>query len=176
MGDLDIRPADPDDREAIKGFLSMLSMEDQTFMKEDVKQPTIIDRWLSTDPPLLLAVDEDERLVGMSLIVRGIGRSRHVAEIRLVVGHASRRQGVGRELARRSLASAVTAGCRKVTVEVAATQSGTIGLFRGLGFIPEALLRDHLRDGEGNMHDLIVLSHLVDENWQRLFAPDEAGS
>jgi hypothetical protein len=30
-----------------------------------------------------------------------------------------------------------------------------------MGFKPEALLRDHIKDREGNKHDLLILAHDV---------------
>jgi hypothetical protein len=56
----------------------------------------------------------------------------------------------------------------KVTVEALAEQQGVIDLFRGLGFVPEALLADQVRDASGETHDLIVLSHPVQGAWSRL--------
>jgi RimJ/RimL family protein N-acetyltransferase len=41
-------------------------------------------------------------------------------------------------------------------------QKGAIALFEGLGFSPEAVLRDHVRDRDGRKHDLVVLSHDVE--------------
>ena len=40
-----------------------------------------------------------------------------------------------------------------------------IGMFEALGFEPEALLRDHVRDKTGELHDLVVLAHLVEGTW-----------
>ena len=42
-------------------------------------------------------------------------------------------------------------------------QEPTIAMFRSLGFDPEALLSDHVRDRAGDMRDLLVLSHSVHE-------------
>jgi hypothetical protein len=39
-----------------------------------------------------------------------------------------------------------------------------------LGFQPEALLRDHVCDRNGQLRDLMVLSHLVEERWADLSA------
>jgi RimJ/RimL family protein N-acetyltransferase len=56
-------------------------------------------------------------------------------------------------------------GLSKVVVEVVADQVPTIALFQGLGFEAEAVLTDHVRDANGRLHDLILLSHHVDDNW-----------
>ena len=38
-------------------------------------------------------------------------------------------------------------------------QQGAIAVFEGLGFKPEAILREHVRDDAGAAYDLVVLSH-----------------
>ena len=53
-------------------------------------------------------------------------------------------------------------------VEAIATQDPTIALFAGLGFQPEALLVDHVRDADGELHDLMVLALHGNETWSTL--------
>ena len=65
-------------------------------------------------------------------------------------------------LARHALTDAVRAGRRKVVVELATDQEHALAMFGSLGFTGEALLRDHIRDRDGNLRDLIMLAHFVD--------------
>jgi hypothetical protein len=51
---------------------------------------------------------------------------------------------------------------------VIAVQEPTIAMFRSLGFDPEALLSDHVRDRAGEMRDLLVLSHSVQLQWSSM--------
>ena len=51
-----------------------------------------------------------------------------------------------------------------MVVEVVADQEPTIAMFGSLGFDPEALLRDHVRDQAGALHDLLVLAQSVEES------------
>jgi ribosomal protein S18 acetylase RimI-like enzyme len=53
----------------------------------------------------------------------------------------------------------------KVFVEVVADQTPAIGMFQGLGFQAEALLKDHARDRHGELRDLILLAHPVSDQW-----------
>jgi hypothetical protein len=55
-----------------------------------------------------------------------------------------------------------------MVVEVIAVQEPTIAMFRSLGFDPEALLTDHVRDRTGELRDLMVLSHSVQEQWSSM--------
>ena len=72
-------------------------------------------------------------------------------------------------LARAMLIEALHQGLRKVTVMIAADNTGAVQMFRDLGFEGEALLRDHLRSPEdGSLHDVILLAHLPDENWSSM--------
>jgi ribosomal protein S18 acetylase RimI-like enzyme len=88
----------------------------------------------------------------------------------MIVAPAQRSGGIGAVLARRALQAAVDLGLGKVTVEALAEQQGVIDLFRGLGFVPEALLADQVRDAAGGVHDLIVLAHPVQGAWAQLDA------
>ena len=49
-----------------------------------------------------------------------------------------------------------------MVVEVIAEQESTVNMFRSLGFDPEALLVDHVRDRSGELRDLLVLAHDVE--------------
>jgi RimJ/RimL family protein N-acetyltransferase len=62
-----------------------------------------------------------------------------------------------------SLASSLNEGLRKVQVEVAADHESALTMFAELGFTGEALLWDHIHDGNGHYRDLVVLAHLVDD-------------
>ena len=94
-----------------------------------------------------------------------VGWSAHVGSLRLVVDPACRGKGVGRELARRGLLTSLDMGLTKTVVEVVADSAHAIGMFQAIGFEPEALLRDHVRDRQGGLRDLVVLSHLVEGTW-----------
>jgi hypothetical protein len=52
-----------------------------------------------------------------------------------------------------------------VVVELAADQHHALAMFGSLGFTGEALLRDHIRDRDGELHDLVMLAHFVDDTW-----------
>ena len=104
-------------------------------------------------------------MVGILVIVPGVAWSRHVAQLRIVVDPARRRRGIGRALARRGLVQAVSAGRTKLLAEVLADDDAAVALFTAVGFDPEALLKDQVRDHSGTMRDLPLLWHFVDHDW-----------
>lgn len=165
----EVRELTPDDLSVLRDFFAAVPDEDHTFFKEDIDDPAVAERWVhDTHSVRRLAVDADGQLVAWSALLPGVGRTGHVAELLLVVAAANRRQGLGQTMARRMLIEALEHGFRKVSVHLAADNPGPIAMFRGLGFQPEALLRDELCDADGELHDIMVLSHAVDETWSTM--------
>ena len=113
-------------------------------------------------------------MTGYLGVVPDVGRSSHVAELRLVVSRDHRRRGTGRALARHGVLSAVDNGLTKVVVHVGAAQESTLAMFGGLGFEAEALLRDQVQDAEGQLHDVITMSHFVQETFDAIRASGAA--
>ena len=67
--------------------------------------------------------------------------------------------GLGRRLTEEAFALALSQGLEKMMAQMTLDQKGAISTFESLGFRPEALLRDHVKDRDGARHDLLVLSH-----------------
>jgi L-amino acid N-acyltransferase YncA len=96
------------------------------------------------------------------------GWSDHVGELRLVVDPGQRGRGLGRDLARWAVLQALECGLMKLFVEVVAEQDGAVAMFQALGFHAEGLLRDHVRDRNGEFRDLVLLSHPVADQWSAI--------
>lgn len=163
---VDIRKMCGDDVHALRDFFAEVPPEDRTFFKEDITIPGMAERWCADFRSFrMLAVDDDGRVLAFAALVPGVHRTNHVADLRLVVAASARGHGLGRAVARRMLVAAVEQDFKKVTVELAADMTAPIDMFRSLGFEPEALLRDQLRDPDGELHDLVILAHRVDDTW-----------
>jgi ribosomal protein S18 acetylase RimI-like enzyme len=91
-----------------------------------------------------------------------------VGEVRVIVDPDHRGRGIGRALARRAVIDAIDLEVTKMVVEVIADQEPTVALFRSLGFDPEALLTDHVRDRAGEVRDLMILAQRVEEQWSSM--------
>jgi ribosomal protein S18 acetylase RimI-like enzyme len=155
--------------DGVVGLFRSVPEGELTFVKEDTSDPAAIAGWVSSPGQRWLAVDGVD-VLGFAAVLPLTGWSDHVGDVRLVVGPASRGSGVGTALARHALTSAVTSGLTKLVVELPAEQVHSIDMFSRLGFTGEALLRDHIRDGDGQLHDLVMLAHLVGESWANLTA------
>jgi len=164
---MQIRQLEFGDRNALARFLERVPESDRTFFKEDVVDPAVIDGWMQPGPARTIAIDDGE-VVGWLSVVPLHGWSSHVGEVRLIVDPVHRGRGIGRALARRAVVEALELGLRKMVVEVIAVQEPTIAMFRSLGFDPEALLSDHVRDRAGELRDLMVLSNSVQDQWSSM--------
>jgi L-amino acid N-acyltransferase YncA len=161
----------PERCDALLRFFAELPEGDLTFIKEEVTDPETVRSWATeaSSGGRWVAVEGDE-VAGYAAVRPLPGWSDHVGELRLVVATSRRGSGLGRELARRALVEAVSSGLSKLVVEVVAEQGAALALFSDLGFTGEALLRDHIRDRNGDLRDLMVLAHHVRDTWAGMAA------
>lgn len=165
---MEVRAPVPGDRQALLDFFARVPVHERTFFKEDVVEPAVVDSWLSGARGRRAVACEDGEVAGYVAVVPLHGWADHVGEVRLVVAPDRRRTGLGSQLARWSLVQALDLGLRKLFVEVIADQDGAIAMFQALGFQAEGLLRDHVRDHDGSLHDLVLLAHPVTEQWEAM--------
>ena len=164
-GDIEFRLMSRPDEAAVFDFARKLPTHDLLFLPRNISQPKVLSAWVNEiergDIVSLLAV-QDSAVVGCGTLVRDQHSwSPHVGEIRTVVSLAVRGKGVGRALSQETFALALGAGLDKLTVQMTVDQRAAIALFESLGFKAEALLRDHVRDVDGQTHDIVVLGHKV---------------
>ena len=162
---MELRPLSSDLQAPLEGFFRRIPESDINSFAEDVFAPGAVASWLA-DPRgrRFVALDGGE-VVGYLAVLPLVGWSSHVGSLRVVVDPSRRGQGTGRELARAGLLAALELDLAKIVVEVVADAVAAIGMFEALGFEPEALLRDHVRDRSGQLRDLVVLAHLVEGTW-----------
>lgn len=150
---------------ALRHFFSRVPPSDHASFAEDVFAPGVVESWLQDSRGHRAVAQQDERVLGYVAVLPQVGWSSHVGSLRVVVDPAERGAGIGRELARYGLLTGLEMGLGKLVVEVVADAEPAIGMFQDIGFEPEALLRDHVRDKAGQLRDLVVLAHLVDGTW-----------
>lgn len=159
-----LRLMDSGDGEALLAFARGLPQHDLLFLRRDITQPDQVETWVQRIEAgvttSLLLLDDDGTIAGYATVDRNdLPWSQHVAELRVLVGPTLRGRGVGRLLTEEAFRIALGMGVDKVIGQMTVDQHQAIAVFRSLGFQPEALLRDHVKDRDGNKHDLVILSH-----------------
>jgi L-amino acid N-acyltransferase YncA len=153
------------DREAALAFARALPEHDILFLRRDITRPEVIDFWLDgIDRGRIVSIlaERDDAVMGYGTMDRGDNSwSPHVAELRVMVSAAMRGKGLGRLLTQEAFAIALGLRIEKIVAQMTADQKAAIGVFEAMGFRPEALLRDQVKDREGNKHDLVIMAHDV---------------
>jgi len=164
-GAIEFRPMAQADEAAVLEFARGLPAHDLLFLPRNISEPKVLSAWIKEIERgiivSLLAV-KGGKVVGCGTVVRDPHSwSPHVGEIRNVVSPQVRGLGVGRALSQETVALALEMGLEKLVVQMTVDQVTAIALFEGMGFRGEALLREHVRDLDGNKHDIVVLGHNV---------------
>jgi len=166
-GEVTLRIMKPADEAAVMTFAKTLPAHDLLFLRRDITQPKVLSAWveeLEAGTITSLVAIQDDRVLGCSAVVRDEHSwSPHVGELRVLLSPDVRAQGLGRTLIQESFIVALAEGVEKLTAQMTADQQAAIAVFEGIGFRAEALLREHVRDREGEKHDIVILSHDVAE-------------
>ena len=152
----------------LEEFFRRVPESDHNSFAEDVFAPGAVESWLRDPRGQRRVGVVDATVVGYLAVLPLVGWSSHVGSLRLVVDPQCRGKGVGRALARAGLLLSLEMGLSKTVVEVVVDAVHAVGMFEAIGFEPEALLRDHVRDRTGQLRDLVVLAHAVEGTWSAM--------
>ncbi len=154
-------------REEMLEFARALPRHDLLFLRRDLTRESEVDGLLAEIGRGLvttLLAYRDGTMIGYGTLHRSsLHWERHVGELRIVVRPEDRKSGLGRLLTQEVFSLALSEGVEKMVARMTSDQKGAIRTFEGLGFAPEALLKDHVKDLEGEPHDLLIMAHSVAE-------------
>jgi L-amino acid N-acyltransferase YncA len=153
------------DFEVFFAFTSSLPAHDLLFLRTDITNAAVLADWfdnIDLGRIVTVVAERDGKIVGYgSLHLSAAPWSQHVGELRVLIDGSMRGKGLGRALTGAVFAQALDRGIEKMVAQMTIDQKGAIATFEELGFKPEALLVDHVKDREGRKHDLLVYSHDV---------------
>jgi L-amino acid N-acyltransferase YncA len=143
-------------------FARALPTHDLLFMRRDITNAKVLSAWVReivAENIVSVVARRGGDIVGCAAVVRdAYSFSPHVGDLRVLVAPSARAHGLGRALVQESYLLALSMGLEKLTAQMTADQKAAITLFEDLGFRVEALLRDHVRDANGEKFDIVVLS------------------
>ena len=155
-----LRLLDSSDRGRLHAMFAVVSDDDLTSMRDNVKDPAVIQRWVeelnySRVIPLIAVVNDD--IVGDATLHLGRGPYRHRAEVRIFLSKTYRQRGLGTVMLKSLIDIAKKLNLHLLTVEVAADSTPTIRAFRGMGFQMQTILPDFMMMPDGEARDVALL-------------------
>ena len=161
----------PDDSDSIQKavlkFANTLQPADLIFLRMDITQPQVVEEWVHNiriGRTTTILAEEDDTVVGYANLHRSpLQWTRHMGEIRVLVGPKHRGSGIGECLFNELIHLAEDAGLERVVAHTPSNQPRVRSMLESMDFEPEALLTDWLMDRDNETHDLIIMSRsLVD--------------
>jgi RimJ/RimL family protein N-acetyltransferase len=150
-----------EDREKLLEFFQRLDEKDLLFLRSDVRDPAVIERWANNIDyrrafPLLAEVGG--RIVGdATLHMRLMGWKRHVGNVRVVVAKDYQGKGLGTLLINELVELAGEFGLEKLIAEIHLQAHSALAAFKRAGFSTKAVFEDLVKDLTGRSSDLVVM-------------------
>lgn len=157
-----IRPMLPEDGDALLEFFRRVPEQDRFYLKEDVMSAKVIDKWTKTldygRVLPLLALADGKIIADATLHHFCPGARQHIGEVRVVVDREYRNKGIGRGLLHKVIELAHDKKIRTLMFEIVPDAEGAaMTTAKIIGFKAAAVLRDHVMDIDGHMHDMVLM-------------------
>jgi RimJ/RimL family protein N-acetyltransferase len=148
-------------------FYRGLPPEDRRFLKHDVTKRDVVVRRIqqSVEGTIhrIFALVKDEIVADGTLEFSQDIWRRHLGEIRVVVARMFQRRGLGKLIIADLYNTAKQRGVEKIVAKMAAPQKASRKIFERLGFHVDSLLPEYIKDVDGNLQSLVIMSCTLDE-------------
>lgn len=156
-----------DDVETVCRFAVALPPEDRKYLRFDLGKREVVEMLLhraeSDRTHRLIAVVGDEIVGHGALYISQDTWQRHLGEIRVLIAQNYRNRKLGTFLIRHLFEEAEKRGVERVLAKIAEPQIGARKIFEHLGFVVDAVMPNHVKDAEGGLHPMVVMSCSLDE-------------
>jgi L-amino acid N-acyltransferase YncA len=158
---LTLRPMARDDQYALYDFFICLPEEDRRFLRNDVTDRKLIEKWarnLDYDKVLPILAETDGKIVAnATLHYQTFGWGRHVAEIRITIAPEFQGRGLGRLLLDEISQLAAKNKIKKILARIVTTRSPVIRAFERAGYKQLAVLKNYVKDIHQQRYEDIAL-------------------
>jgi ribosomal protein S18 acetylase RimI-like enzyme len=165
-----LRPLRKGDEEILHEYFLRLPEKDRLCLRDDVTDPKVIKSWiqdLDYDLNLpLIAMDNGKIVANGTLRFNTIGWTKHQGELRITCDPEYRERGLATLLIKNLIEIAKSFGLEQLTVEIAPTLDQAFFLFEKLGFKEAAVLKNFIKDLQGNYEDLVLMIKNIQEEQQ----------
>ncbi len=156
-----------EDLDRLLRYFRALPKSERKYLRFDVTQREVVERLIREAVEgkayRILASVDDEVVGHGALEISTDAWQSHIGEIRAIVAPGFRRRGLGALLIKALFRAAEAHDVEKVVVRLQGPQVGVRTACERLGFAVEAVLEDHVKDADGEIQDLVVMSYALDE-------------
>lgn len=167
-----LRPMRPEDERELRAFFERIPERERWFRRENVLDPTVIHKWFENMDymrvlPMVAIREEDGRIIAnLSLHRRPWGFLSHIGHIRILVDPAYRGLRLGTWMLLDLVKLAMGMGVEKIVAEfVSGVEDAAMKGVEKLDFFKAAVLERHVKDPEGNYHDLVIMVKNLHKDW-----------
>jgi L-amino acid N-acyltransferase YncA len=158
---LTLRPMTRDDQYALYSFFISLEGEDRRFLRNDVTDRKLIEKWarnLNYDRVLPILAEYEGRIVGnATLHYQTFGWGRHVAEVRVTIAPEFQGRRLGAALLEEITHLAAQTKIKKLLARIVTNREGVIRAFERAGFSKLTVLENYVKDLHNQQYANIVL-------------------
>lgn len=165
-----LRPMDPEDLEGLCRFYTDIPPSMRWYMKEDPCDPEVIRKWVNNQKSgrafSILAVHEGRIVAHAGLLMRPHGGRKHVGRLRIYVARDFRRKQLGTWMVFDLIRYAMNKGLEMIRTDfVVGVDDLAIKAVRKLDFVTEGVIKDYVKDEQGNYHDYQIMIKQLHREW-----------
>jgi len=158
-----LRPLKDGDENALFEMFRRLSVDDLWFLNHDVSDPGLIADWINNlDPNRVISIVAllEGRIVGNAvLMMKRHGAKSHIGKVRISVDPGFRDRRLGTWMLFDLVNLSMATGLQMLVMRLVQDRDASlINGVRKLGFIEEAVLKNYLMGGEGQAHNLVIMT------------------
>jgi L-amino acid N-acyltransferase YncA len=165
-----IRPLEKEDEPGLRQFYADIPADDLWYMRYDVRDPNVIRKWIDSIGKgtvySTIALSGIPIVAHASLHMRGFGSTRHVGRLRIVVTQQFRHKRLGTWMLLDLIQLAMDKGLQDVRADfVVDVEDAAIEAAYKLDFFEKAVLKDYVKDPQGNRHDMLIMMKRLHKGW-----------
>jgi RimJ/RimL family protein N-acetyltransferase len=167
-----IRPLAREDEQRLNDFFARVPVEERWFLRQKMDDPEVVRKWMeeldfNRVVPMVAVKQEDQTIIAnVRLHRRESACMEHLAHLRIMVDPSFRHQRVGTWMLLDVIRLAMAIGLEKLVAEfVAGVEEAAVNAAHKLDFFEEAVLRDYVKDPQGNYHDLMIMVKKLHRDW-----------
>lgn len=150
------------DEGALKDFFSLLPDHEVDDLREDVRDAATIGSWIQTLDysrvlPLVAWEESLRAIVALSSMHFKEGVYRHVAGVRIVVGTAHRKLGLGSAMIKELIELGNRLGLYFLKAEILSEKRLAIKAFRQMGFEYKGTFENYYMNRKGETRDILLM-------------------